>query len=138
MERFLLDTHILIWFLDEDTKLNKHIREGISYFQNDYFISIEALHEIITLQTAGKIDLELDLVQIAQILKNHNIKILPIELIHLKTLEHLSVPVINGKRHLDPSDRMMIAQAITEKLTFISSDKKFPYYKDKNFILLEN
>ncbi len=110
MERFLLDTHILIWFLDEDTKLNKHIREGISYFQNDYFISIEALHEIITLRTVGKIDLQLDLMQITQILKNHNIKILPIELIHLKTLGHLSVSVINGKRHLDPSDRMMIAQ----------------------------
>lgn len=76
--------------------------------------------------------------QIAQILKNHNIKILPIELIHLKTLEHLSITVINGKKHLDPSDRIMIAQAITEKLTFISPDKKFPYYKDRNFILLEN
>lgn len=138
MERFLLDTHILIWFLDEDTKLNRYIREGISYFQNDYFISIGALHEIITLQAADKIDLQLDMMQIAQILKNHNIKILPIELIHLKTLEHLSIPVINGKKYLDPSDRIMIAQAITEKLTFISSDKKFPYYKDRNFILLEN
>ncbi|SFK78242.1 hypothetical protein SAMN05216357_10622 [Porphyromonadaceae bacterium KH3CP3RA] len=32
MNRFLLDTHILIWFLDEDTKLNNYIREGISSY----------------------------------------------------------------------------------------------------------
>ncbi len=50
MKRFLLDTQILVWFLNEDKKLNKNISEDISFFQNNYFVSIETLHEIITLQ----------------------------------------------------------------------------------------
>lgn len=138
MRRYLLDTHILVWFLNEDSSLNTYISEGISYFQNDYYISIEVLREIIALQVSGKIDLDLDIIEIVQILKNHNIRILPIELSHIEVLENLSVPIINQKKHLDPSDRIMIAQAIAENMTMISSDLKFPHYKDDNFKLLQN
>jgi len=34
MNSFLLDTHILIWLLRGDSRLNKDIREDIDYFQN--------------------------------------------------------------------------------------------------------
>ena len=140
MKKYLLDTHIIAWFLTENKRLNENIEYNIRYFQSDFYVSIEALHEIITLQEVKKDKFELasGIEQIAQLLKNHNIKILPIEIRHLKTLEKLSVPTINGKEHHDPSDRIMIAQAISEKMILVSNDEKFPFYKDRGFNLLEN
>ncbi|MDR1653218.1 MAG: type II toxin-antitoxin system VapC family toxin [Prevotellaceae bacterium] len=137
MKRFLLDTHTFIWFLTEDKKLNNDIAESIVYYQNQYFVSVSALHEIVTKQTVKKLDLSINIVKISKIAEKYNIDILPIKIAHLETMSDLSVPVINGKQHLDPFDRIMIAQAICEKLTFISADRKFPYYKDKNFKLLQ-
>ena len=140
MKRYLLDTHIVVWLLLGNKRLNEQVRYNITYFQYDYYVSIEALHEIITLQEtrSDKFELKSNVEQIVQKLHEYNIKVLPIEIKHLKTLERLSVPNINGKEHHDPVDRMMIAQAITEKMIMISSDEKFPFYNDRGFYLLEN
>ena len=139
MKKFLLDTHIIVWFLSGNKRLNNNVEYSIRYFQDTYYVSIEALHEIVTLQELGnKIDFDFDIEQIAEMLETYNIKILPIEIKHLKALEKLTVPRINGKEHHDPSDRIMIAQTIAEKMIMISNDKKFPHYKDRDFYLFEN
>jgi PIN domain nuclease of toxin-antitoxin system len=115
MRKYLLDTHIIIWLVTESENLNNDIMNAIVYFENNYYVSIEALHEIITLQTIGKVDTKLNIEQIVDLLTQYNIKVLPIEVKHLKTLEKLSTLQINGKEHHDPSDRLIIAQAIAEK-----------------------
>ena len=140
MRRYLLDTHIVVWLLLGNKRLNKEVRYDITYFQYDYYVSIEALHEIITLQEtrSDKFELKLNVEQIVQKLHEYNIKILPIEIKHLKILEKLSTPIFDGKKHHDPFDRIMIAQAIAEKMIMVSSDEKFPFYNDKGFYLLEN
>ena len=138
MRGYLLDTHIVLWFLEKDSKLKETVRESIVYFQHNYFVSIVALHEIILLKEAKKSEIKSTIEQIAKDLSDYNIFVLPLETKHLKTLENLSVPIINGKPHYDPFDRIMIAQSISEKLTMISSDQKFPYYSDQKFHLLEN
>jgi PIN domain nuclease of toxin-antitoxin system len=66
------------------------------------------------------------------------IRILEIKRKHVEALEKLSHPVFNGKTHDDPFDHMLIAQAISERLTLVSSDMKFPYYSDLNFDLMRN
>ena len=53
---------------------------------------------------------------------------------HLKTLATLGV----FKEHTDPSDRLIIAQAITEKLSLISSDNYFRLYKKLGLYLIRN
>ena len=59
MRRYLLDTHIIVWFLTENKQLNSDVEYDITYFQYDYYVSIEALHEIITLQKVKKDKFEL-------------------------------------------------------------------------------
>jgi PIN domain nuclease of toxin-antitoxin system len=71
-------------------------------------------------------------------LADWDISILNVTLDHVKTLEQLSHPVANGRPHEDPVDRMLISQAIFERLTLVSADLKFPFYKDHNFDLLQN
>lgn len=58
-------------------------------------------------------------------LQRIHINILPVEIPHLKTLSALAY------HHKDPFDRLLISQAITENLTMISSDQKFPSYPVK-------
>jgi len=53
---------------------------------------------------------------------------------HLKTFANL--PIV--KNHKDPSDRLIIAQAITEKIPLISSDTEFPLYRKHGLDLIEN
>jgi PIN domain nuclease of toxin-antitoxin system len=52
----------------------------------------------------------------------NNLQILPIDLSHVYALENLP------NEHRDPFDRIMIAQAIVEKMPFLSADKVFDLY----------
>ena len=139
MNEYLLDTHILIWLLKNNrVKLNENIREDIEYFQHTYFISVETLREIVILQSLKKISFASTIDKIIIDLQKRQIGILPVEPNHIKELEKLPVLSIFGKRHDDPFDRLLISQAIAGKYTIISSDSKFPYYKDYGLKLLEN
>jgi PIN domain nuclease of toxin-antitoxin system len=136
--RLLLDTHILLWALFEPEKIDKHVYDDIYDYNNYVYVSVETLREIVILQHLGKLDYKMDMNSLFVDLEERSIRILDIKREHILTLEKLSHPVINGKSHEDPFDRMLIAQAIYEWLTLVSSDKKFPYYKDPHFELLQN
>ena len=136
--KYLLDTHILIWLLNENNRLNRNIREDIDYFQYSYCVSVESLREIVILQSLRKIAFDYGLERIITILSERQINILPIEATHIKALEKLPVLTINGKKHEDPFDRLLISQSIANKYTIISSDFKFPFYKEHGLKLLVN
>ena len=135
---YLLDTHIVIWLLDDDDRLNEGIREDVDYFQHTYYVSVETLREIVILQSLKKISFTPTVDKIIADLQKRQICILPVEAAHIKALEKLPVLNINGKSHDDPFDRMLISQAIAGKYTIISSDSKFPFYKDYGLKLLVN
>ena len=135
---YLLDTHILIWLLNKDSRLNKNIREDIDYFQHAYFVSVETLREIVILQSLKKITFTPALDKIVTDLQERQIGILPVEVRHIKALEKLPILALNGKNHEDPFDRLLIAQTISDEYTMISSDAKFPFYKDYGLKLLVN
>lgn len=130
MREYLLDTHILIWLLTDNRFLDKNIREDIEYFQHPYFVSVESLREIVILRSLGKIAISYNLNEIIAFLAKWQINIIPVEINHIKKLEKLPVLTIGGKTHDDPFDRLLIAQAIANKYTLISSDRKFPFYTE--------
>jgi len=139
MKEYLLDTHILIWLLKDNRKhLNDNIREDIEYFQHTYYVSVESLRGIVILQSLRKIEFDFSLERIISILSERQINILPIEVNHIKALEKLPFPIINDKKHEDPFDRMIVAQAVASKFTLVSSDSKFPFYKEHGLKLLVN
>jgi len=139
VSRYLLDTHILIWLLKNDRqKLNENIREDIEYFQHVYNVSVESIREIVILQSLKKIQLDYNVEKIINFLESIQVNIIPVDVRHIKALEKLPILSINGKRHDDPFDRLLIAQTISDKYIIISSDLKFPYYKDYGLKLLVN
>ncbi|GHU95701.1 twitching motility protein PilT [Bacteroidia bacterium] len=136
--RYLLDTHIVIWWLSKSKNINKHIFEDIKYFQYPFFVSVESLREIVTLITTDRIDLKMTLREIVAALAEQQIEIVPIELRHIEVLEQLPIPNIGNELHKDPADRLLIAQAIADNYTIISADHKFPFYERFGLNLLLN
>jgi PIN domain nuclease of toxin-antitoxin system len=127
MSRFLLDTHSLIWFFKGDAQLSFKARKMIDDEENIKFISIVSAWEMTIKQSKGNDFLDLGTSvdeYMQQKLVYQDFLLLPIDLAHLKFLSVL--PVL--KKHKDPFDRLMIAQAISEKLSLISCDSKFKDY----------
>lgn len=64
------------------------------------------------------------------------IEILPFKEEHLITFARLRANIAKG--HKDPFDHMIISHAITEKMTLVSSDQRFPFYRRQGLSLLYN
>ena len=123
--KYLLDTHTLIWFMDGDNSLPTDIVALIKNEDNECFLSVASLWEIAIKFSIGKLELQFDLNEITKFIHKNKIEQLPIELSHLQnilTLEHF---------HRDPFDRLIIAQAMAEDLTIITTDKNFKHYPVK-------
>ena len=134
--RFLLDTNVLIWYCNASKNIPESLRYSIEYYEHEYFVSVEALREIAikgAIKGSGFL-VEGGLKSVVEKIKTakYNLKILPTTETHILTFEGLSKPLTE---HNDPFDRLLIAQAISEKMILISSDNKFLAYKDKGFEL---
>ncbi len=123
---YLIDTHVLIWLLQDDKKLNDNIKNDIEYFQNKYSVSVISLWEYAILQQLGKIDNVIPLKKVVDTLKKLDISIYGFTESEVDVLSKLPT----FKNHNDPFDRGIISQAIKFGLTLVSADTKFePYCK---------
>ncbi len=120
--KYLIDTHIFIWFVENLPNLSKSLKNTIEDENSEIFISIASLWEISIKTSIGKLQLNRKYEEIFNVLKVNSIEILPITFAH--TLENNRLPF----RHRDPFDRIIIAQAIVENINFISADAVFDDY----------
>lgn len=135
--RYILDTHVVIWFLENSSEMGKDLREDIEYMQHEYFISDASLQEIIQLQKLNKISLKYPLIEILEQLRNANIMIYFNTQKEFFELEKLPMLSIDGARHADMIDRYIISLSIAYKHTLISRDRKFPHYRKYGLKLIE-
>ena len=135
--RYLLDTHAVVWLLSsQDARLPSDLRESIRYCEDAFFISDISLIEIVQLQQLGKIDLNYSPTAIRKIIEHNSILILSTMPDILEVFYALDVPVINGSRHTDPFDRIIISTAIRRGITLVSADQKFPWYAENCKLML--
>ena len=119
MNHYLLDTHILLWWLSDDKKLDKKIRDLIAKPTTRIFVSTVSIWEIVIKKSLNKLKAPDNL---KEMLYENDFEILPITADHALYLEHL--PAI----HNDPFDRLLIAQSIVEDLIIITVDEIIPKY----------
>lgn len=117
----LLDTHTLIWFLDDDPKLPSIVKERIEA-SSLVLVSIASLWEIAIKLGLGKLNFQFEFQEILAFLEQLEIIILSITFSDIKC--YLEQPL----HHRDPFDRMLIAQAINRSLSVISQDAQFDAY----------
>jgi PIN domain nuclease of toxin-antitoxin system len=116
---FLLDTHILLWWLGDSPQLSAEIKEVIINPENLIFVSAATVWEMTIKQAIGKLSIPNNLLKMLLI---NDFQILNI------TAEHGLKVAELPDYHKDPFDRMLIAQALWEDLTLISRDEKFTFY----------
>ncbi len=131
MKRYLLDTCVLIWLLNENERV-KSLAEDINYYQGDYAISVESIKEFIYLVQSGKIDTDITFDELVKALNKKQISIYGYDKYTLKTLYELPF----FRSHPDPSDRVIIAQAIADKRILITGDLKFYNYQELQLIIV--
>jgi PIN domain nuclease of toxin-antitoxin system len=108
--KILLDTHALIWFVDESPELAENARNVISDRNSERLVSIASLWEMAIKLSIGKLELELPFDEfISQHLPPDKVSLMAISIPHL--LELISLPF----HHRDPFDRLIIAQALSGK-----------------------
>ena len=134
--RYLLDTNVFIDFVTDDY-VSEDIRELTTNYENIIYLSSESVKEFIHLVQAGKViprkDFRtLEVFDLIETTFGFEIKYVTKE--HLRTFAQLD----SVEGHNDPSDRLIIAQALTEKMPLISSDTKFPKYRKQGLNLIFN
>ena len=120
--KFLLDTHVVIWMVEDSSNLPVSIKEIIENPDNQIAICSISLWEIAIKMNLGKLDLKLPLEKLLGDIKNGGFNILQIENEYLEKLSVL--PFI----HKDPFDRLIMATALAEDLTIITTDENIQKY----------
>lgn len=121
--RLLLDTHVLLWWDSEPSKIPPSTLQILENPENSLWISIVSLWEIQIKTQLGKLKLNLPLQDlVAQQQQINGLQLLPIDLRHILALEALPY------HHKDPFDRLLIAQSIAENLVCVSADSVFQQY----------
>lgn len=127
--RLLLDTCIVVYMSLEPDRLSRDILYMIEDYDNQLYVSAESVKELIVAyrrKGLGRKIWETEEDIIKMIKDDLCIDILPIREEHIRTYARLSINENQG--HFDPSDHIIIAHAITEKMPLISSDHKFDFY----------
>lgn len=117
---YLLDTHILLWWLSDPKKLNSQVKEIISSTNNEIYISAVSAWEIAIKKSLKKLKAPDNLIEL---IKSKDFLLLPIQFNHALFVEKLP------RIHDDPFDRLLIAQCLCDQLTLITSDQIIPKYK---------
>lgn len=121
--KYLLDTHTLLWFLKGDKKLSDKARQLIDSPRNSKFLSIVSLWEIAVKVSLGKLVLDKSFERLfPEQLHFNRIEILDITVDSLTKLTTLPF------HHRDPFDRLIIAQALVERIPIIGADAAFDAY----------
>ena len=135
----MIDTNIFVFLVTDISQLDKDVESIIQDYSNTLHMSAESVKElIVAYNNKGLLTKKWKTAEemVAAIEDEYYIKILPVNKEHMKTYSRLLIN--NIENHRDPSDHVIISHAITNKLTLISSDRKFTFYTDQGLDLIFN
>lgn len=115
----LLDTHVLLWWLDDHPSLSEAGRSAIADPNNLIILSAVVIWEIRIKQALGKLEIAPDFYHV---IKKQGFELLSVTSDHAYAVGDLPL------HHRDPFDRMIIAQAKLEGFSVITHDLIFKKY----------
>ena len=137
--RYLLDTNIFIYLVIDPDQLSRDVKAILDDYDNTFYMSSESVKELIVGFNSGKLvsrfwDTAAKMVK--DITNRYFIRILPVGEEHMDTYARLTLNL--AEDHRDPSDHVIIAHAITNRMPLVSSDRKFKFYEDQGLELVFN
>ena len=120
--RLLLDTHLWVWLATDPSKLSRAARDVFDDEANALFFSVVTIWEVAIKSALGRRDFAADPALLLDYLRRGPFEELPVLAEH--TLPLTILPPI----YKDPFDRILIAQAVAEEMTFVTADSSLTAY----------
>lgn len=117
--KILLDTHVFLWYTKSDRKLTAKSR-AIIQNATEVYVSSASIWEATIKARLGKLDVKIE--DLVKAISSSGFLELSITAEHAAATDRLSAI------HRDPFDRILLAQAITEPLTFLTADELLKDY----------
>ena len=124
----LLDTHIAIWAITDDRRLKKKARDLILDPGNNLYYSAASVFEVDIKTKSRHNNLEFTTDDFTQMCQLAGFIASPLKEKHIQAANHL-VWEGTDSEHQDPFDRILLAQAITENMHFMTSDSRILYFR---------
>jgi PIN domain nuclease of toxin-antitoxin system len=121
----LLDTHAFIWFFNGDEQLSIKAKRLIQDPKVTKFISIASIWEVAIKIAIKKLVFDGLTSEVVELIDKNGFKILQISVEHIVALEELELT------HRDPFDRILVAQAMVEKMAIVTRDENIQKYQIK-------
>ncbi len=139
MQRYLIDTHIYIWYAKERKNLSRDVLAILDDYDNQICLSSESLREFVLLWNSKphirrwwKSPVEM----IRSVEEGARFQILYLHKEHYERYARLEIN--EAQKHYDPSDHFIISHALCNGIPLISDDEKFPFYREQGLELIEN
>jgi PIN domain nuclease of toxin-antitoxin system len=113
----LLDTHVVLWWLSDDPTLDAGLKDRLDH-EPDVYVSAATIWEVAIKQSIGKLQPD----DLPERVRDSGFRHLDITAGH--GIAAARLPLL----HRDPFDRMLIAQATTERLTLVTRDPQIAKY----------
>ena len=132
--RYFIDTNIFVFRCFEPDEITGKVWKILEDYENELIMSVEVIRELLLHDKKVKVKRFQSYEEIKEKVNEYRIEVRYITEAHIKALERLTL----APDHSDPSDLMIISQAIAEKIPLISSDRKFPLYVGQGLKLISN
>ena len=119
MVKLLLDTHALLWTLLDDARLSDTAKAAILNPGNEVFVSVVSAWEMAIKKGLGKLQVPDEL---EKEVKDCGFYTLSMSFTHAESVALLP------HHHRDPFDRMLVVQAMKDRLTIVTADDVIPKY----------
>jgi PIN domain nuclease of toxin-antitoxin system len=119
VSRLLVDTHVLLWWLTDDSRLSPAARDALADPENEPLVSIASLWEVAIKRSLGKLTAPEDL---PDRISTEGFSWLALSPDHAWAVRQLPM------HHRDPFDRLLAAQALIERIPLVTADPRFQPY----------
>ena len=124
--KLLLDTHILLWLMEGDSRMNRQARSLIEA-ADEVFVSSASFWELAIKARLGKLRVDMDRL---------GDRIVEAEIIELVVTNQHAIATMKLPRfHNDPFDRLLVAQAMTEPMRLVTADSQLCAYSELVILL---
>lgn len=113
----MLNTHVLIWALENSPRLGASARNLLRDAENEHWVSAASIWEIAIKASIRKLTLSRPLREIEKGIQAAGLRILDITIRHAAAVPDVKLT------HSDPFDRLLLAQCEIETLRLLTADK---------------
>lgn len=139
MARYMLDANIFAFYVEERDRLSGDVLAILSDYGNLLYMSSESVKELVWIHRNKKVlakswKTQIDMINAIE--DEYRILIVPVDANVVKKMSQLEPNT--AESHNDPSDLVIIAHSMVMKMPLISSDRKFPFYRNQGLDLITN